>query len=140
MGERPIGVTIVGALYLIRGLLLLGVAAIVLGGAGATMVTGLPATTGNQTSSAAATGGIIGLIAGIIGIVLLVAAIINLAIGWFILKGNNIARWAAIIFAILALLGLLMPFNIISIVFAVIVIYFLLIDKEGKAFFEGAKA
>ncbi|MCX6801666.1 MAG: hypothetical protein NT067_00990 [Candidatus Diapherotrites archaeon] len=139
MGERPTGVTIVAALYLIEGVFgLLGALAIILlGGAVATMITGIPATGSNQAAAAnvAAAGGFIGMIAGVLGIIMLVLAILALVVGWFLLKGKNWARWVAIIFAVLSLLGF--P---IGTIIGIVVIYFLLVDKAGKAYFEGAKA
>jgi cation transport ATPase len=144
MAERPIGVTIVAALYLIGGVLsLIGALAILLlGGAAATMIPGMVSTgtNGQAGANAAAAGGFIGAIFGVIGIIVLVLAIITLLIGWFLLKGKSWARWVAVILSVLSLLGSLMPFNVIGIAFAAVVIYFLMIDKAGKAFFETTKA
>ncbi|MFH1234029.1 MAG: hypothetical protein V1493_00235 [Candidatus Diapherotrites archaeon] len=137
MGERPTGVTIVAALYLVQGIfaLLAGLAIILLGSAFASMIPGMTLTGTNGQVDAAAAGGIFGAIIGVIGIIVLVLAILSLLVGWFLLKGKNWARWVAIVLGVLSLLNI--P---IGTLIGIVTIYFLLIDKAGKAYFEAAKA
>lgn len=138
MGERPTGVTIVAALYLIEGIfaLLAGLAIILLGGAFASMIPGMAMTGTNGAQVDAATaGGIFGAIIGVLGIIILVLAILSLLVGWFLLKGKSWARWVAIVLGVLSLLNI--P---IGTIIGAVTIYFLLIDKAGKAYFETAKA
>ncbi len=125
MSSRPTGVTILGALYILNGIL-----ALVEGLALAFLVTGM-----------LGIGGGLGLVAGLPAIII---GIIDFIIAWGLLSLKGWGRILAIIFAVLGLLsGLLslLPFSIASIMGIIliilnIVILWYLFKPEVKSAFQ----
>ena len=122
MSERPLGVTIIGILWIISGLLWL--VAAFLGGAALTVI-GL------------------GAIGAIIGVILFIIGIIDILLGIGCFKGWGWVWTVGVIFmAINILIGLVTVFSspatgLVSIVIAVIVLWYLFQPKV-KAYFGKA--
>jgi len=132
MAERPTGVTIVGILLILFGLLaLLGGVMLMFVGTAMPGIALIP----EGTEGAEEAAGMFTAIMGAMGVVMIVFGLLELLTGIFVLKGAGWARWIAIILGVLSLLSI--P---IGTIIGIVTIYFLLIDKKGKAFFESAKA
>ena len=124
--EKTLGLKVIVALQAIGGIamLLMGIAAIALGGAFAAMLTGA------QGSEGAAAGGVMGAVAGIIGFVFIIIGAIYLFLAYSLwqLKG-----WARLVTTVLAVIGLLgFP---IGTIMSLIMLYILWVDGPTKALF-----
>lgn len=135
MSERPGSVTIVacflflfGLIYLLTAIQVFQFMGAFFGGFGSII-----SSNGDEknASAASAMGTFFG---GIASAVLIFFALAFFAIGFLVLKGNRIARWAAVLFGVSELLSFSLPFPIHSII-GIIFLYVLLGDQKSKDFF-----
>ena len=76
----------------------------------------------------------IGLI--IVGIIFIALSVLDFFIGKGLWNGQNWARILVLVFAVLSVLGSLMPFDIVSIVISGLIIWYLGFNKEAVAYFK----
>ncbi|MBP7708578.1 hypothetical protein KA107_02740 [Candidatus Pacearchaeota archaeon] len=70
------------------------------------------------------------------GIIAVLLAILDYFVGRGLWNGQNWARILVLIFAVLGILGSLMPFNIVSIVIDGVIIWYLGFKDNAKAYFK----
>ncbi len=127
MTDKPLGVKVVGYLFIILGVLaVLSGLLIFVGGS---FLSSIVTETG--ANEAAVGAGIFGAIAGFAGIIVLFIGAIQIFVGKSVLELKGWARIVATIFAVISLIGI--P---IGTIFGIITLYFLWVDKDTKAVFE----
>jgi hypothetical protein len=135
MSERPGSVTIVALLLFLLALfdILLALVAFQFIGGMFSIFSGLASSSGNDQGAGAlaAFGSIFG---GLLAGILVIRAIICLVIGFLVLKGNRIGRWAAVGVGTMELFSFHFRFPLGAII-GIIFLYVLLGDQKSKDFF-----
>ncbi|MFH1234030.1 MAG: hypothetical protein V1493_00240 [Candidatus Diapherotrites archaeon] len=138
MVERPTGVTVAGILLIILGifslLIMIGVFWYVFSMAsGSVPPESLLTAEGSADYTAVESSGAMMLVY-VFAAIFALLVVLEILAGFFILKGKNWAKWVGAIFAVIQLIGF--P---VGTIIGILIIYFLLVDKSGKAYFEAAK-
>ena len=135
--NRPTGVTVIGVLQILAGLGSLGVGFFL--AATYAFLGSLMASGSEGVTFSGGFGGFLVVAGAVIGGVMMIAGIVSLIIAYGVFKGKSWAWMLCIIFAVLnTVLGILtFPVGIITILFNVIIIYYLT-RRNVKAFFGKA--
>jgi hypothetical protein len=121
--NRPAGVTVIAVLFFI------GAAFSILGGIGIVVGGGFIATLINQSGGQGSGAGA-GLFAGLgvaIGIVILIVGVVDILVGWGLLKLKEWARIVTIVFAVLGALGALFGLVGVFTHFGAIIVFWTLV-------------